>query len=592
MVRFSVFCTLVLLAIPLFSAQEERAVITPQLESLMKAKGSEELFRVIVILDEQIDHVSLDRSVSGMSPNERRMVVISELKGFTERSQKEVLLLLEGKEKSGDVINLRSLWINNTISGKMKEDVIRSVARMDGIRMIDHDPLIKMIESSGPDDPPPVIASVEWNIARVNASCAWAQGYKGQGIIVGNIDTGVNYNHTDLASHFWRNDAEFFGSPGFDDDGNGYVDDIRGYNFAYNNGDPMDDQSHGTHTAGTVAGDGTGGDTVGVAPEAMIMAIKSLDSLGSGSWSNIFLGAQYGLDNGAHVLTLSIGNPFQPDFCDPAARNTFNNILLAGVVSTIAAGNNGGPGPTINTPGTVPPPWHHPDQGVSGGLSGAITVGATTSGGSDPIWSGSSLGPTTCWGDYPNPYLIDPDVVAPGACVTSLHYLGGYWACWNGTSMATPHVAGAIAIMLSKNSALTPAELDSIIEMTAVERGAAGKDNIYGAGRLDVCAAISAVGVEESTEPGTQNMKFALLQNLPNPFQSITTISYSIPIKGEVSLRIYDIMGRLVETLVSEEKEPGVYQVEWDGKEHTSGVYFYRLRSGKSVATRKLTLLQ
>jgi hypothetical protein len=158
--------------------------------------------------------------------------------------------------------------------------------------------------------------------------------------------------------------------------------------------------------------------------------------------------------------------------------------------------------------------------------------------------------------------------------------------------MATPHVAGAIAVLLSKNPALTPAELDSIIEMTAVDRGAAGKDTVYGAGRLDVCAAINAVGVEESPEPGIQNMKFALLQNHPNPFQSITTINYSIPIKGEVSLRIYDIMGRSVETLVSEEKDPGVYQVEWDGKDHTSGVYFYRLQSGKSVTTKKLTLLQ
>jgi subtilisin family serine protease len=485
MLRFTVFCTLVLLAFPLYSAQNERAVITPQLEAVLNAGGSEEFFPVIVIMDEQIDQVGLERVVSGLSPIDRRVVVISELKGVSERSQKEVLSFLEGEKKNGDVKNLRSLWINNTISGKMKGDVIRSVARMNGIHIIEHDPLIKMIEAPGPNDPPPVINSVEWNITRVNAPCAWAQGYKGQGVVVGNIDTGVNYNHTDLASHLWRNDPEFFGSPGFDDDGNGYTDDIYGYDFHNNDGDPMDDHGHGTHTAGTTAGDGTGGDTVGVAIEALTMSIKVLNNLGSGFWSDIFSGVQYGLDNGAHVLTLSIGG--FPGSIDITARNTFNNALLSGVVSTVAAGNLLQTGPDIATPGVVPPPWRHPDQVAAGGLSGVITVGASTSAINDGIWWGSATGPTTWegtppWLDYPlaSGGLIDPDVVAPGACVTSLHFGGGYWACWDGTSMATPHVAGAIAVMLSKNPALTPAELDSIIEMTAVDRGTAGKDTIYG----------------------------------------------------------------------------------------------------------------
>jgi hypothetical protein len=473
-------------------------IITPRLKTLMKEKDTGDLIRVNISMAEQIDPSQVNLLAAGKSVKERREIVIQELKRFTDDSQNDVLSYLREMEKAGEVKDLRSLWINNMITGKMTKGVIHLISKMDGVREIDDDPFIKMIEATKSEVDPPRVATVEWNIIKVDAPCAWALGFTGQGVIVGNLDTGVNYNHVDLRDHFWRNDAEFFGTFGVDDDGNGYIDDIRGYDFINNDGDPIDDHGHGTHTAGTVAGDGTAGDTVGVATDAVIIGIKVLNSGGSGTWSAIFNGVQYGIDNGAHILTLSLGGGCNT--VDANARNAFDNALLVGVVSSIAAGNCGPPGPSISTPGSVPPPWRHPDQVAAGGLSGSITVGGTNS--SDGMYFGSGRGPVTWetvspWFDYPmsNGGLIDPDVTAPGQSVRSITHNNnaGYTGFWDGTSMATPHVAGLAALMLSKNPSLTPAEIDSIIETTSVDLGAVGKDNSFGAGRIDCCAAINAV---------------------------------------------------------------------------------------------------
>jgi hypothetical protein len=155
-------------------------------------------------------------------------------------------------------------------------------------------------------------------------------------------------------------------------------------------------------------------------------------------------------------------------------------------------------------------------------LSGVITVGATNIG--DGIAGFSGRGPVSWqnaspWFDYPWPSemgLLDPDVSAPGVNVTSLRYNNnsGYVGGWNGTSMATPHVAGLIALMLSKNPMLTPAELDSIIETTSVDLGTPGKDNNYGAGRIDACGAVN--GTPAPNTPFLRMINHAVSDSLGN----------------------------------------------------------------------------
>jgi serine protease AprX len=487
-------------------------VITQDLQNHVKNVSDSDWIRINITMKDQIDLEALENEISIMGHENRRSTVVNALKEFTQNDQKEVLEYFRDMERSGDVKKIRSLWINNVVATYVKKDVLTNLSSMEGIRSIDLDEernmLLPTSTSLDPNEDPPRIASLEWNISLINAPSVWAQGYTGQGILVGNFDTGVNYNHWDLQDHIWVNSGEI-PSNGIDDDGNGYIDDIYGYNFNGGSGDPMDGHRHGTHTAGTVAGDGSAGDTTGVAPDATIMCLKVLDNTGNGFESDVWEAIGYAINEGVQVMTFSIGwsHAWSPN--RPAWRSAFESALAAGVHSSVASGNEDnsyGAPDNVRTPGDVPPPWLHPDQTLTGGLGGVMTVGATNSG--DNIAGFSSRGPVewdflSPWFDYPyNPEmgLIDPDVSAPGVCVTSLRHNNnsGYASCWNGTSMATPHVAGLMALMLSKSPTLTPAVMDSIIEVTAVELGSAGKDNSYGAGRINVLDAVNAVIIANS----------------------------------------------------------------------------------------------
>ena len=438
--------------------------------------------------------------------------------------------------------------------------------------------------------------------------------------MVGHFDTGVNYNHVDLADHVWVNSAEIPGNM-LDDDSNGYVDDYYGYDFANTDSDPVDDNGHGTHTAGTVAGDGTAGRNTGVAPDARIMSLKVLDYWGSGAEFDVWEAMQYAVDMGADVLTFSIGWLYYYGPDRATWRASFDGVRAAGVCAAVAAGNEGEywmlpwwypPPENLRTPGDVPPPWLHPDQTLTGGLSGVVSVGATDS--SDILADFSSIGPVA-WDsiapylDYPyNPEmgLLDPDVSAPGVEVTSLRhtsntgYVGG--SSWSGTSMACPHVAGLMALMLSKNPTLNPAQVDSIIELTALELGALGKDNEYGSGRIRICEAISAVpmGIQEE-RPGFRVSSVPSLSITPNPFTSRVKVSISLGTTG-TSLRsvlVYDTGGRLVREIDLSTLDPGEtrFTVSWDGRDAferpvAAGTYFLRVEAGQTVLADKVILLR
>jgi serine protease len=483
-------------------------MITPELTAALNATGSDELLDVILFMDARPDYRALMDLTSNLGYGPRRQTVVSRLKEFAQDDQAEVISLLNYRESRGQADHIRSLWINNTVAVRATRDVVLDLSRMEGIRKVALDMKRPALIAEGPSVGIPPAPMIEWNISLINAPSVWAMGFTGAGVVVGHFDTGVNYTHVDLADHIWVNSDET-PSNGLDDDGNGYTDDYYGYNFADNTSDPRDDQGHGTHTAGTVASDGTAGDSCGVAPDAQIMGLKVLDATGNGAESDVWEAIQYAVDNGARVMTFSIGwmHAWNPD--RHAWRDAFDAALAAGVIAAVASGNersSGDPAPdNVRTPGDVPPPWLHPDQTLSGGLSGVVTVGATNSG--DNYASFSSYGPVSWenespWFDYPhNPEigLIDPDVAAPGVDVTSCAYYNntGYISGYSGTSMACPHAAGLMALMLSKNPSITPAEIDSIIEMTAIDRGPGGKDNDYGAGRINCLDAVNLVPISD-----------------------------------------------------------------------------------------------
>ena len=492
---------LLLVAIRFLLANDIQSVqtpITPQLSEELSRTSLESFIRINIVMKEQINSDILYSNVQSLSKANRRQFVINELKYFAQNTQGDILNQLSTLENTGQVKDVTSLWITNVINCFSTPEAIKTLSSRSDVTRIDHDEYRKMIIDS-PDDVIVLSNSVQdreitWNVLIVNADDVWALGYTGEGALVAVIDTGVNYDHVDLQDHMWG----------------GLFYPNHGYDFANNDDNPMDDHGHGTHCAGTVAGDGTAGSQTGMAPDARIMALKVLDSGGSGYESDCWEAVEFSVAHNVDVMSFSLGwlHAWGPD--RSSWRNAMNNALFAGVIASIAAGNEGGdqgayPIPdNVRTPGDIPPPWLHPDQTLTGGTSAVVCVGATNS--SDNIASFSSRGPVTWenispFNDYaysPGMGLIRPDISAPGENIKSLaHYSNtGYESGWSGTSMATPCIAGVIALMISKDNSLTPEQISQTLEENALHLGSAGKNNTYGSGRVDALEAVNAIFTE------------------------------------------------------------------------------------------------
>lgn len=458
---------------------------------------SRELRQVIVVMAEQYDEVGVTRKTQFMNKEQRRQFVLDDHKTFCQNSQKEILDFLDSSK--GEVQDIKSFWVFNGFACRATDAMIHQLETRPDVGMVYQDDFRKMIPDNEKTYP---VASKDhaWHVDKVNAPEVWSYngstGYTGNGVIVAILDTGVNYNHIDIANSMWDGGTEF---------------PHHGYDVVNHDNDPMDDYCHGTHCAGIVAGQGTAGTQTGVAPGAKIMAIKVMNENGAGGDAELFEGIEFALDHGADILSCSFGDAGVGGYA--AYRQVYETVLDAGVVAVVAAGNDGEtlysyPRPyNIESPGNCPPPWFHPDQTLTGGHTAVICIGATDS--NDKHSSFSSVGPVT-WaegsfiGDYNDyPYengtagmigLIRPDISAPGSAITSLDFPSnnGY-INHDGTSMATPCAAGVIALMLEAAPALNPAEIDSIIELTAVKIGNYKKNNTTGSGRIDALAAINAL---------------------------------------------------------------------------------------------------
>ncbi len=454
--------------------------------------------RVIVVMNERYDDVNLSVKTRNMTKSQRRDFVIQERMAFCQASQQDVIEFLNGFK--GEVSGIEQYWAFNGFRCDASEDVILQLERRPDVAYVYRDSKKKMT----PDLVATPVGNRDnaWHVDKVNAPAVWnyngTTGYNGNGVIVAVVDSGVDYNHIDIAGAMW-------------DGGTNYPN--HGYDICHDDDDPMDDYCHGTHVAGIIAGQGNAGTQTGIAPGAKIMAVKVLDSSGYGTDSDLISGVHFAMNHGADIINLSLGDPEM----GPSAvyRDLFNTVKDAGMVASVAAGNSGDqqyayPVPfNVQCPGNCPPPWLHPDQVnlISGGTSGVISVGATDS--NDSHCDFSCVGPVTWaaganvgdYNDYPyqngdasQPGLIRPDISAPGANVTSLNYqTGNGYVAYDGTSMATPCVSGVLALLLDADPELIPAALDSIIELTAANAGNTVKNNITGSGRVDALAAVNAV---------------------------------------------------------------------------------------------------
>jgi|GEM_PF-366881 len=294
--------------------------------------------------------------------------------------------------------------------------------------------------------------------ADIDAPEAWDVARGSSAVVVGIIDTGIDHTHPDLAANMWLNAGEIPGN-GIDDDGNGYIDDMRGWDFVSNDNDPADDHYHGTHCAGTIGAVGDNGIGVaGVCHTVRLMALKFLSGSGGGSTSDAIEAVLYATAN--HVTLTS--NSWGGGGYSQTLKNAIDAAGTAGILFVAAAGNSG-----INTDLSASYPASYDSANI-------ISVAASDN--ADVLASFTNYGATTV------------DLAAPGVSIYSTSPGGGYRTL-SGTSMACPHVAGACALIKSARPAMNWSDIKSSL-MNNVDGVAGMTGKVAANGRMNLARAL------------------------------------------------------------------------------------------------------
>lgn len=430
---------LLLLAIVMMVGLVAEDKISTDLAKKMNLVRSDEKIPVVVLFEglPSFDEIAKEYRFLG----EEEIIKDQVIRTLKEKAESLHFWLKQMCEnRSENVSSFRSIWLVNGVAINATVSAINEIASQPNVEKIVLDEPIPMLVES---------RDTAWGVTKIKSEVVWNLGYKGRGVKVAVVDTGVN-EHNDLKGRV-----------------------VDGKNFITPGTPPRDDHSHGTHCAGTVAGDGAAGTHTGVAPEATIMAVKVLGGNGSGQWSGLWEGMESTIeDKDVKILSMSLGG--KPDETTRKRLRTACQLAISkGVIPVIAAGNSGSSPKTVGSPGDVPE---------------IISVGATDS--ADNIAYFSSRGPVV----WDGVEMIKPDVSAPGVNVNSTkHNVNNGYTTMSGTSMATPHVAGVVALMVNANPYIDVVKAKEALEKTATDLGTAGKDNNYGAGRVNADAAVNAV---------------------------------------------------------------------------------------------------
>lgn len=334
----------------------------------------------------------------------------------------------------------------------------------DAIDGLSQDPRVRYVEEDGPIH---ITGSLPWGVDRIDAEIVWGGvedatdiipgGDAGAGVKLAILDSGIDYNHPDLAANY-----------------------KGGYDFVNNDSDPMDDEGHGTHCAGIVAAVDNEAGVLGVAPEVDLYAVKVINSSGTGLVSDAVAGINWAVDHGMRIVSLSVGG----DAYSQAEHDACQAAYDAGLLLVAAAGNYGNPAGTGDT-------VDYPARNDT-----VIAVAATDAADQRAVWGtlASATGPAV-------------ELAAPGDGIRSTAWDDTY-AYGSGTSMACPHVAGVAALVWAAHPEWTNEEVRAVLQNTAEDLGTPGRDEWYGYGLVNAVAAVEppTFAVTVSTSPGVASL--------------------------------------------------------------------------------------
>jgi subtilisin family serine protease len=468
--------------------------IDSKLLAFYDTHASEEVVSFLALLKSKADIAS---AVQGKTGEESGQIVFDELTKVSQSTQGPLLTMLRDLE-----VDHKAFWIVNMVQIQANETVMMMVAKHESVRELQPNFQFK-VDLEVPEsyaDPKDAAASpyaIEWNINWVKAPQVWTRSFRGETMVVGNADTGVQWNHPALLQQY----RGYGGVNNISHDYN-WWDSVHttGSSCGANTKAPCDDNGHGTHTTGTAVGDDHVSNQIGVAPRAKWIACRNMNA-GLGSPATYIECMQFFIaptdltgnnpkpELRPHVVGNSWGCPTSEGCSIATLQEAVNNTIAAGIFMSVSAGNSGSRCSSI----TDPPAMYN----------NVFTVAASAYQ-SSTIASYSSRGPVTA------PNANKPDITAPGSTVRSAYPTDRY-ASLSGTSMASPHITGVIALLWQGNPTLAR-NIDAtskVLRATAISRtdNACGtttgnstmsvrgetRNNVYGYGELDCNAAVIPV---------------------------------------------------------------------------------------------------
>jgi len=464
------------------STAANAGLIDPNLGDRLATAGPREVISTLVYLVDQADveFMTAQLDAAGSHLSARHDEILAELRQIAAHTQPEVLAAIQALP-AGSVKLAKPYWITNCIRLDATRAIIETIADRPDVEMVYlnypiegiHPAVIGAADAGGA-----VAGSVpEQGLVAIHAPDAWALGYDGSGVLVSNVDTGVDANHSSLASRWAGTGTNYIGHPEW-----AWLDPYAGQNNF-----PYDQNGHGTHTMGTICG-GAPGDQIGVAPGATWIAAGAIDRGGgvAQTVADAIESFQWIVEPDLNPFTdwdvpavcsnswgVTTGHGYPP--CDETFWAFLDNCEASGIVIVFAAGNESSSG------------LRRPSDRATDAYRTLSVAAVDGNNGSYPLASFSSLGPTNC---TPNgASAIKPDIAAPGVDVRSAWPGGGYQFL-SGTSMATPHIAGVVALIRDANPNLTVQQVKQIIYENVLDLGTPGEDNSYGHGLIDALGAV------------------------------------------------------------------------------------------------------